>query len=74
MMAAKSDAEVVRLAIARLTPILHETVVLRYYSALSVADIAEALAIPEGTVKFRLSEARRKIREFLTQRKGGFAR
>ena len=70
----KSDAEVLRLAISRLSPILRETVVLRYYSALSVADIAEVLAVPEGTVKFRLSEARRKIRDFLTQRNVGFPR
>ena len=73
-LAAKSDAEAVRLAVSRLSPILRETVVLRYFGGLSVADIAEALAVPDGTVKFRLSEARRKIREFITQRNGGSAR
>ena len=67
---AKSDAEAVRKAIARLSPLLRETVVLRYFSNLSVAEIAEALVVPEGTVKFRLSEARRKIQQILTQRFG----
>ena len=67
---AKSDAEAVRTAIAQLSPVLRETVVLRYFSELSVADIAEALVVPEGTVKFRLSEARRKIGQILTQRFG----
>ena len=42
----------------------------RYFSNLSVAEIAEALVVPEGTVKFRLSEARRKIQQILTQRFG----
>lgn len=65
---AKGDAEAVRKAVSHLSPILRETVVLRYFGELSVAEIAEALAVPEGTVKFRLSEGRRKIREFLTQR------
>ena len=67
---AKSDAEAVRAAIAQLSPVLREAVVLRYFSELSVADIAEALVVPEGTVKFRLSEARRKIGQILTRRFG----
>ncbi len=73
-LAVKSDAAAVRLAVSRLSPILREAVVLRYFGELSVADIAEALAVPEGTVKFRLSEGRRKICAFLTKRKGGVAR
>ena len=67
---AKSDAEAVRKAVSQLSPILRETVVLRYFSELSIADIAAALMVPEGTVKFRLSEARRKIERILTQRFG----
>ena len=72
--ARKSEAEAVRDAVERLSPILRETVVLRYFSDLSVAETAKALGVPEGTVKFRLSEARRKIREILTQRFGDMAR
>ena len=71
---AKSDAEAVQKAIGQLSPVLRETVVLRYFSELSIADIAEALVVPEGTVKFRLSEARRKIKQILTQRFGFSAR
>ena len=71
---AKSDAAEVRAAVATLSPLLRETVVLRYYSGLSVSEVAETLSVPDGTVKFRLSEARRKIREFLTKRDSGFAR
>jgi DNA-directed RNA polymerase specialized sigma24 family protein len=42
---------------------------MRYFGDMSVSEMAEALAVPEGTVKFRLSEGRRRIREFLSQRK-----
>ena len=68
-LAAKSDAEAVRLAVSRLSPVIRETVVMRYFGDMSVSEMAEALAVPEGTVKFRLSEGRRRIREFLSQRK-----
>lgn len=68
-LAAKSDAEAVRLAVSRLSPVIRETVVMRYFCDMSVSEMAEALAVPEGTVKFRLSEGRRRIREFLSQRK-----
>lgn len=70
----KSEAEAVRYAVGELSPILRETVVLRYFSDLSVPETAKALGVPEGTVKFRLSEARRKIREILTQRFGDLSR
>ena len=70
----KSEAEAVRYAVGELSPILRETVVLRYFSDLSVPETAKALGVPEGTVKFRLSEARRKIREILTQRFGNLSR
>ncbi len=73
-LSAKSDAEIVRRAVSRLSPLLREAVVMRYFGGLSVAEIASALAVPEGTVKFRLSEARRKIREILTQRNDPFPR
>ena len=66
----KSDAEAVRKAIDQLSPVLRETVVMRYFGAMSVAEIADALVVPEGTVKFRLSEARKKIGRILTKRFG----
>lgn len=73
-LARKGEAEAVRDAVGHLSPPLRETVVLRYYGDLSVAETAQTLGIPEGTVKFRLSEARRKLREALTQRFGNFPR
>ena len=64
----RADHEAIREAVASLTPLLRETAVLRYYDDLSVPEIAEVQGVPEGTVKFRLHEARRKVRQILTQR------
>lgn len=42
-------------------------VVLRYYHELSVAEIADILQIPEGTVHSRLNTARRQLHETLKE-------
>lgn len=42
-------------------------VVLRYYPVLTVADIATALGIQEGTVKRYLSESKTSMGELLSQ-------
>jgi RNA polymerase sigma-70 factor (ECF subfamily) len=42
-------------------------IVLRYYHALSVAEIANILQIPEGTVHSRLNTARRQLHEVLKE-------
>ena len=42
-----------------------ETLILREVEGLSYAEIAEALAIPKGTVMSRLHYARRRVREIL---------
>ena len=42
-------------------------VILRYYHNLSVADIAEMLGIPGGTVHSRLNHAREKLRMLLKE-------
>lgn len=42
-------------------------VILRYYHDLSVADIAEVLGIPSGTVHSRLNHAREKLRMLLKE-------
>jgi len=44
-----------------------EVVILRYYQELSLAEIAEILNIPVGTVKSRLSLGLRKLREVMEQ-------
>lgn len=52
-----------RLKISRLSAIYREIIILHYYDNLSTKAIAQKLSIPEGTVTWRLSEARRKIKK-----------
>lgn len=52
-----------RLKISRLSAIYREIIILRYFDGLSTKAIAQKLSIPEGTVTWRLSEARRKIKK-----------
>ncbi len=42
---------------------IRETVKLHYFEGLSVAEIAAKLSLPEGTVKWRLSEGRKRLRK-----------
>lgn len=43
-------------------------IILRYYHDLSVAEIAETLDIPQGTVHSRLNTARERLRQVLKER------
>ena len=54
-------------ALASLTPALRLAVLLRDVEGMSYEEVAAALEIPEGTVKSRIFEARRKLRERLSQ-------
>jgi RNA polymerase sigma-70 factor (ECF subfamily) len=54
-------AEPLREALAQLTPRLREILQLRYFGGCSYRDLAEALAIPEGTVMSRLYAARQAL-------------
>ncbi len=51
------EAEALRLALNALSPPNRAAVVFRYYAQLSEAETAQALGIPPGTVKSRLSRA-----------------
>lgn len=52
-----------RTKIAMLSAIYRDIIVLYYYDGLSTKTISEQLKIPEGTVRWRLTEARRKLKK-----------
>lgn len=52
-----------RTRVAMLSSIYRDIIVLYYYDGLSTKRIAERLSIPEGTVTWRLSEARKKLKK-----------
>ena len=66
-LAAKFDAEAIRAAVARLPAHYRAVTVFRYFEDMSVPEIAKVLAIPEGTVKFRLHKAKKMMRRILAQ-------
>lgn len=62
---AHDDARQVIAALAQLPDLQRETVILRYYQDLSLAEIAETLNIPVGTVKSRLSIGLNRLKDLL---------
>ncbi|MBI5928535.1 MAG: RNA polymerase sigma factor [Chloroflexi bacterium] len=54
-------------ALAQLPLHQREAIVLRYYEEMPLAQIAEVLKIPEGTVKSRLSIGLRRLRELMEE-------
>lgn len=54
-------------ALSRLAEPYREVILLRYYTGLSCAEVAEQLAIPVGTVTKRLSRAYAMLRKSLRQ-------
>lgn len=63
----EDEASVIRRAVAELPDMERETVVLHYFNGLSVPEIAQMQKTPEGTVYYRLHQARTEIREFLAK-------
>ena len=61
------DSEVVRCAIQKLSPEHRETIVLHYFLDQPIGKMAKLLAIPEGTVKFRLFAARKALAGMLSK-------
>lgn len=55
-----------RTKIAMLSEIYRDIIVLYYYDGLSTKIISEKLRIPEGTIRWRLSEARKKLKKECT--------
>ena len=68
------EAELVRRALQRLPEEQRMTLILRHYQGLSYEEIAEALGLPLGTVKWRIHEAIQKLKEWLAVRDRGKAR
>ena len=69
---AEDELMKLRLAIAYLTEKRRQAVYLFYYENKSVRDIAGALSMPEGTVKWHLNKARKELKEaFQMERKIG---
>jgi RNA polymerase sigma-70 factor, ECF subfamily len=62
----ESDS-IVQYAIRRLDDKHRLPIILRYYHDLSVAEIAETLTIPQGTVHSRLNVARQRLRQVLKE-------
>ena len=54
-------------ALARLSPSLRSAVVLVLIEGLPHKEASEALGVPEGTIAWRIHEARRRMREDLGQ-------
>ena len=61
MVAGREASELLQAALARLTPELRETVILRDLQEMEYKEIADVLAIPEGTVKSRLNRGRAEL-------------
>lgn len=61
--------DTLRTKIAMLSAIYRDIIVLYYYDGLSTKTISEKLKIPEGTVRWRLTEARRKLKKECGQMK-----
>ncbi|GAA1938068.1 sigma-70 family RNA polymerase sigma factor [Kitasatospora viridis] len=57
------DRQGVRTALARLTGAQRESLVLAYYGGYSQSEIARLLGIPLGTVKTRMREGLRRLRD-----------
>ena len=60
-------------ALATLPEHLRDIVVLRYFEDLSSREIAAVLRIPDGTVRFRLMIAKRRLRPLLGDDNANFA-
>lgn len=65
----REASEVLQGALARLSPDLRETVILRDLQELEYREIAQVLKIPEGTVKSRLNRGRAELGRLLRKQK-----
>ena len=59
-------------AVCTLPPERRAVVTLFYYEGLPVEEIAKCLGVPQGTVKSRLSRARKQLKEMLRGEEGNY--
>lgn len=64
---ARADADELARKIAQLAPVHREALTLCFVNGLTYDEIAQVVGIPEGTVKSRLSNAKRALRQLLNQ-------
>lgn len=69
VLAGREASELIQAGLARLSPDLRETVILRDLEELEYREIAEVLNIPEGTVKSRLNRGRAELARVLRKHK-----
>jgi RNA polymerase sigma-70 factor (ECF subfamily) len=69
MLAGREASEILQGALARLSPELRETVILRDLEQLEYREIAEVLKVPEGTVKSRLNRGRAELARILRKQR-----
>lgn len=67
MLAQREASETLRSALKKLSPALRETVILRDLEELEYREIAQALNVPEGTVKSRLNRGRAELARAIHQ-------
>lgn len=67
--ASKETQKLVQQALARLSPELREAVILRDLQDFDYKEIAQALRVPEGTVKSRINRGRMELARLLSRNK-----
>lgn len=68
----RDDQQAMMVAINQLPATFKEVILLHYYQGMNIAEIAQMLELPEGTISSRLSRGRKKLESILL--KGGDAR
>jgi RNA polymerase sigma-70 factor (ECF subfamily) len=69
--AGREASELLQGALAKLSPELRETIILRDLQEMEYREIAQALSIPEGTVKSRLNRGRAELGRLLKKYRTG---
>ena len=68
----RDDQQAMMAAINQLPATFKEVILLHYYQGMNIAEIAQMLELPEGTISSRLSRGRKKLESILLT--GGDAR